>query len=675
MKIIKTIYVIISLCICLLLSSCSKKDDASISTSSIIGTKWTLSGWDYSLGEDYIGLHNEVYQFFFHSANEGTFYYGRKDDYSDQGASTKRVACHFKYTVKGKEVKLDYFTDEVLSNKYFTIKGNKLISGKWEFTKDGISYEDNKWLNSIHGTTGDCSWYTDICGTLYIKGSGAMSNYSSYETTPWSKNKHLINKIIVGEGVTTIGSYAFANTSIYEVEMPDASITQICDYAFQTSLINSIWISHSTTHIGTGAFSGCKNLKDINIPKNLQEVGMSAFSGCTKLNTSTLEFGDNLKIINDFAFEGGKAGSLIFKEGVQTIGIGAFLGNYCTINKDLVLPNSLTSIGANAFEGTFNKIVIGKGVNQIGNNAFLSSVSSGMLYINLATPPSTGDNIIAERTNWNGVESRWTLYVPKGCKSTYEKKAPWNRFKSIIEDSNLGTGNNGGSNDDDNNDDDNNDDDGNENVVKVDYENLAYIANGETYKMILVDGGTLSPFYIMQTEVPVDGYLQIGDNYIGVIDKNGDSVIIKAELRAFINKLREVTGLEFRLPTIAEWQFAAQGGAESNGYTYSGSNNINDVAWYKSNSSAPHDLATKAPNELGLYDMSGNYGEVCSDGHYDIDGYICGGCWNDIASNCTTKSKKNGDSSASKIPGTKLKELNAVNGKYITVRLAYSIPQ
>lgn len=83
--------------------------------------------------------------------------------------------------------------------------------------------------------------------------------------------------------------------------------------------------------------------------------------------------------------------------------------------------------------------------------------------------------------------------------------------------------------------------------------------------------------------------------------------------QTFISKLNAMTGKHFRLPTEAEWEFAARGGNYSKHYQYSGSNNIDDVAWYSGNSNETHDVATKRPNELGIYDMSGNASEWCQD--------------------------------------------------------------
>jgi sulfatase modifying factor 1 len=86
------------------------------------------------------------------------------------------------------------------------------------------------------------------------------------------------------------------------------------------------------------------------------------------------------------------------------------------------------------------------------------------------------------------------------------------------------------------------------------------------------------------------------------------------DVQEFIMKLNSRTGKNYRLPTEAEWEYAARGGNKSKGYIYSGSNNVAAVAWYSANSGdKPHVVGTKQPNELGIYDMSGNVAEWCSD--------------------------------------------------------------
>ena len=86
------------------------------------------------------------------------------------------------------------------------------------------------------------------------------------------------------------------------------------------------------------------------------------------------------------------------------------------------------------------------------------------------------------------------------------------------------------------------------------------------------------------------------------------------DCKEFIQKLNNITGKKFRLPTEAEWEYAARGGKFSKGYKYSGSNIYNNVAWNEENSdSRLHKVGNKQSNELGLYDMSGNVEEWCYD--------------------------------------------------------------
>ena len=131
---------------------------------------------------------------------------------------------------------------------------------------------------------------------------------------------------------------------------------------------------------------------------------------------------------------------------------------------------------------------------------------------------------------------------------------------------------------------------------------------------------TLDEFYIGKYEVTQAQWLDImGTKPKGFVGGNLPiSNVSKAEVLEFIKKLNAKTGESYRLPTEAEWIYAARGGKKSKGYSYAGGNELEKVAWYKNNSGMKiHPVGQKLPNELGIYDMTGNVWEWCSDTYAD----------------------------------------------------------
>ncbi len=163
----------------------------------------------------------------------------------------------------------------------------------------------------------------------------------------------------------------------------------------------------------------------------------------------------------------------------------------------------------------------------------------------------------------------------------------------------------------------------------------SFTVNGVSFNMIKVASGTfmmgtedgednerplhqvsLSNYFIGETEVTQELWTAVmGENPSYYVGENLPVEVVNwRNCQSFIEALNALTGEQFSLPTEAQWEFAARGGNASEGYLYSGSNSLNDVAWYESNCEATtHPVASKKANELGLYDMTGNVAEWCLD--------------------------------------------------------------
>ena len=178
-------------------------------------------------------------------------------------------------------------------------------------------------------------------------------------------------------------------------------------------------------------------------------------------------------------------------------------------------------------------------------------------------------------------------------------------------------------------------------------------ANGVQFIMVRVEGGTFmmgaradetayagrnefpchevtltNDYYIAQTEVTWELWLALTGGNPAESDVDLTAPVTNVSLfdcAKFVDKLSELTGHTFRMPTEAEWEFAARGGNSSRGFLFAGSDAIDEVAWYAENANGNvQPVATKAPNELGLYDMSGNVAEWCQDWYtwYDYEPQI-----------------------------------------------------
>ena len=203
----------------------------------------------------------------------------------------------------------------------------------------------------------------------------------------------------------------------------------------------------------------------------------------------------------------------------------------------------------------------------------------------------------------------------------------------------------------------------------------------ETFQMLYVEGGTFTMgstveqdpsadgderplhsvtvdgFYIGETQVTQSLWRSIMGYNRSSYKSDGRPVenVSWDEVQKFIDSLNRKTGRQFRLPTEAEWEFAARGGNRGRGYRFSGSDNIGEVAWYNGNSEKrTHLVKTKKPNELGLYDMSGNVWEWCGDWYDEYtpevqlnpqgpaEGTVRvfrGGGWNDSIAGCRVTSR------------------------------------
>lgn len=235
--------------------------------------------------------------------------------------------------------------------------------------------------------------------TLTISGTGTMSNSI---TQPWASFRDAIKKVVIEEGVTSVGNYAF----------------QMCDD------LKSVTLSNSIIQIGSSAFQYCGSLTSINLPDGLESIGSLAFSGT---NLKSVNIPSSVKTIGKSVFSGcDKLEKVIICDNITSIPENAFW--HCSNLSSVSLGKNIKDIGRSAFDGCGNltKIVLPPSCSSLGSSVF-NMTGLKDVYCYAEEIPSTGFDTFK---NINLAEA--TLHVSESEIPLYKAISPWNQFGKIV---------------------------------------------------------------------------------------------------------------------------------------------------------------------------------------------------------------------------------------------------
>ena len=273
------------------------------------------------------------------------------------------------------------------------------------------------------------TWKLDADGTLTISGTGAMKNYKDGDQSPVFNNSN-VKKVVIEDGVTSIGNYAFSYTGLKSITIPDR-VTSIGNYAFAyCKNLPSITIPDGVTSIGYGAFYHCTSLTSITIPDRVTSIGFSAFSGCKNLTSITIP--DSIISIGHTAFYNcSSLTSITIPDSVISIGDAAF--KYCSNLKTISLSckstlkrsdfgdkADLVSYASHTLKKTAAKA---KTCTEDGNKEYWTCEHCGKYFLSDDTNPETAkaveqaETVIPASHKLTKVEAKAATYAENGNKA------------------------------------------------------------------------------------------------------------------------------------------------------------------------------------------------------------------------------------------------------------------
>ncbi len=309
---------------------------------------------------------------------------------------------------------------------------------------------------AFQACTGLTSIVVESGNTVY----DSRDNCNAIIETSTNRLRQGCKTTVIPNSVTSIGGYAFSgHSTLTDIHIPN-SVTEIGSSAFEScSSLTAVTIPSSVTKIGDWAFSGCSGLTAITIPSSVTSIGAGAFTWCEGLTSMVVESGNtvydsrencnaiietathsilcgckttvipnSVTSIGDDAFQGCTTlTSMTIPNSITSIGEWAFY--YCTGLTAITIPNSVTSIGAVAFEGctSLASVTIGNSVTSIEGYAFYNCSSLTSLYMLPSTPPTLGTSV------FDNVPTDISVYVPCGTLTAYQAATTWSDFTNYKE--------------------------------------------------------------------------------------------------------------------------------------------------------------------------------------------------------------------------------------------------